>query len=245
MSVWRLEWLRLWRTGRAAALAGLFTVFGLLGPVTARYLPELVGETGGDITIIVPPPTPADGIADYLQNAQQLGVAVVVIVAASALAFDSRPGLSAFYRTRVSHPRVLLLPRYLVVTAAAVLAFLLGTLAAWYETAVLLGGVPAARMLLGMLLGGLYLCLATAVTALVAAFLRGVLATVAGTLALLLALALGGAAGRWSPSALSGAPAGLLTGRDPADYLVPALLAALATLGVLALASLRLGRREI
>ncbi|TDD62236.1 hypothetical protein [Actinomadura rubrisoli] len=189
MSLWRLEWLRLWRTGRGAALAAVFVLFGLVGPLTARYLPDLIGGADDDITITMPPPEPADGVEDYLQNAQQLGLVVTVIVAASALAFDSRPALSAFYRTRVGHPRVLLLPRYLVVTAAAVASFLLGALAAWYETAVLLGGLPASRMLLGMALGSLYLCFATAVAALVAGLIRGVLATVVGTLALLLALA--------------------------------------------------------
>ncbi len=40
MNPWRLEWLRLTRTPRTIALAGVYLFFGLLGPVTAKYLQE-------------------------------------------------------------------------------------------------------------------------------------------------------------------------------------------------------------
>ena len=42
MSLWRLEWLRLVRSRRLVALAGVYVFFGFVGPLTARYLGEIV-----------------------------------------------------------------------------------------------------------------------------------------------------------------------------------------------------------
>ena len=42
MSLVRLEWLRLWRTYRLLVLVVVFAFFGLLGPLTAAYLPEII-----------------------------------------------------------------------------------------------------------------------------------------------------------------------------------------------------------
>jgi hypothetical protein len=53
MSACRLEWLRLTRTPRAIALAGVYLFFGLLGPVTARYLQDIVNRAQSGVQIIV------------------------------------------------------------------------------------------------------------------------------------------------------------------------------------------------
>ena len=126
MNLWRLEWLRLVRTRRLAVLAAVYAFFGLLGPLTARYLPQIIDRFGGGITVIMPPPTPADGVAQFSANTQQIGLLVIAVVAAGALAVDALPEMGIFLRTRVAPARRLLVPRYLVTVAAAAGAFLLG-----------------------------------------------------------------------------------------------------------------------
>ena len=111
MSVWKLELLRLWRTKRWIALLVSFTIFGFIGPLMARYIAELIGTTAGNITIIVPPPVPADGFTNYIKNSMQIGLIVAVVIAAGALAVDAKTGLSIFYKSRISKPAKLLLPR--------------------------------------------------------------------------------------------------------------------------------------
>ena len=76
MTLWRLEWLRLIRTKRWIALVGVFVFFGLLGPLTARYLGEIIDFAGGELegaTIEFPPPVPADGMTQFVSNAMQIG----------------------------------------------------------------------------------------------------------------------------------------------------------------------------
>jgi ABC-2 type transport system permease protein len=71
MNLWRMETLRLTRTGRWIPLAAVFGGFGILGPVSVRYQQALIRKFGGgNIRIFVPPPTPPDAIRAYLGNAE-------------------------------------------------------------------------------------------------------------------------------------------------------------------------------
>jgi len=221
MNLWKLEWIRLTRTKRWIALVGVYVFFGLVGPLTARYLADIIKNFGGGVQVVVPPPVPADGMTNYVSNAIQIGLLVSVGVAASSLAFDSRPQMGVFLRTRVRSVRGILTPRYLVWTAASVVAFLAGSVMALYETAVLIGALPIGGWLVGTLLGCLYLAFAVAVVAAVAGKAPSVLTTVLISIAVLLLMPLAGIApdvGKWLPSHLVGAIDGLVRDGSFGDY---------------------------
>ena len=242
MSLWRLEWLRLTRTRRVVALASVYLLFGFLGPVAARYLNDLIGLAGDDLegaTIELPDPVPADGMAQYVANAMQLGVIVTVVVAAGALAIDATPEMGAFLRTRVrSVWRCCAAP---VVTLRRDRdAYALGALAAWYETWALLGGLPADKVLPGIALGLIFLAYVVATTAAVAQWTKGVLATVMVALLSLLVLPAVGVVdviGRWLPSSLATALADLPAGKhDLSYYAGPAVVTLVTTAGLIGVA---------
>lgn len=251
MTLWRLEWLRLLRTHRLLAILGVYVFFGLTGPLTVRYLDRILGAVGTEgIVVEFPEPVPADGVSQFIGDASQIGLLVVVLVAASALAFDSRREMAVFLRSRVIGVYRIVLPAYTMSAAAAIAGLACGTLAAWYETAVLLGPLPVTAMLSGMLLGALFLAFAIAVVALSASLARGTLATAGISLIILLGMAIvagigGPRVSRWSPTSLSGATADLLKTARPVDYLPAAGVAIVATAACLAAAVALAGRREI
>lgn len=222
MNIWRLEWLRLTRTRRLLAIVGVYVFFGLTGPLTARYLSQILGRLGTDgIRVEFPDPVPADGIDQFIGNASQIGLLVVVIVAASAMAFDARREMAVFLRTRVTGVGAIVVPAFAVNAAAAGGGFAAGALSAWYETSVLLGALPATRMLAGIGFGVLFLVFCVATVAFVAALTRSVSATAGVTLVLLLGLAIIGGLGRighWLPTHLAGALTELVRGARCTDY---------------------------
>jgi ABC-2 type transport system permease protein len=252
MTLWRLEWLRLWRTKRWLVLVGIFTFFGLIGPLTARYLSDIIGFAGGELdgTIIeFPPPVPSDGMAQFVSNAMQLGTLVVVVVAAGALAFDAVPEIGVFLRSRVDGVRRILTPRFVVTTVAVVVSFVIGSVAAWYETWVLIGAPDPEAVVVGVLYGSLFLVFAVALVAAVAGWAKSVLSTVLIAVVILLLMPVVGAigvVGEWLPSHLAGA-LGPLTAGDvqPSDYLGVALLTIALTIIMLWLAVVLAGRREL
>lgn len=252
MTLWRLEWLRLVRTRRWMALVGVYVLFGLIGPLTARYLGEIVSLAGGDLdgaTIVFPPPVPADGMIQYVSNAMQIGTLVAVVVAAGSVAFDAVPEMGIFLRTRVARVERILLPRVTVTIAAVVAAFVGGALAAWYETWALLGAPDTGSVLAGIACGALFLVFVVALVSAVSGRASSVLATVAVSIVILLALPIVGVVdrlGRWLPTHLAGALGALPAGTtQPADYLGAAAVTLILVVGLLRLATVWARQREL
>jgi ABC-2 type transport system permease protein len=249
MTAWRLEWLRMVRSPRGLVLACVYLFFGVVGPLMAKYLPEIAKLTSSEVKIIIPAPKPADGVANYIDQASQTGLIVLVVVVAGALAFDAHRGLAVFYRTRVPGPFALIWPRFVVGAAAGVVAYLLGTGVAWYETTLVLGRLPADQVLLGVACEAVFVIFAVAVVAAAASVGRGTLATVGLAIGVLLvALPLAGvvpAVHPWLPSTLMTAPAGLLTTTAIDGYVKSIVTSLLATVALLAIAVWQSRRREV
>ncbi|MGB9374882.1 MAG: hypothetical protein WCA82_12065 [Jiangellales bacterium] len=253
MSIVRLEWLRLWRTYRLLILVMAFAFFGLLGPLTAAYLPEIISlaSQSDDLGLAVdlPEPVPADGIIQYIGNVSQIGIIVVAALASLALAVDARPGLSAFYRTRQKSPASWIVPRWAATSLAAAAAWTVGLLAAIYETVLLIGPLPVTAMLVGWGAWVVYLAFAVAVVALVAGFVRASVGVTAVSVGLLLAMALLGLIpqiSEWLPSHLVGAPSALAAEAAVAsDYLPAVAVSVAATATALVGATALAKRREL
>lgn len=208
MSIWTTELLRLWRTRRLVALIGVFVIFGFLGPILARYLADILSSSTNtsQMQIIVAAPLPVDGIVGYTSNALQIGLMIGIAVTISACAIDANYALSIFYRTR--HPRMatLLIPRLAVSLAATLVAFTLGLLAAWYETAVLIGKVDLGGLGRVWIAGILNITTYIAIAFLLTSFLRsvGTATTIAIVLVLLSSiLTTWPAIVQWSPVAFT------------------------------------------
>jgi len=249
MNLWRLEWLRLIRTPRAVTLLAVFIFFGLVEPVLTRYQSKILAHVGNGVRIVAPPPTPAQGISGYIGEITGIGLIVVVVIAAGALSFDARHGLAIFLRTRVTSIWRLVMPRYTASAAATAAAYLVGMLAAWYETDLLIGSLPAGAVFAGYLCAAVYLAFSVAVTALAASLVRSTLASTGIALAILLVIPIAGtfrAVHDWLPSTLVGAPVELLEGTHRLVNYLPAFAVAVAvSLGALAIAVQRLAAREL
>jgi ABC-2 type transport system permease protein len=248
VNLWRLELLRLTRTHRWTILFGVYLFFAVTGPLTAAYFDEIMASFGGDVTIVAPEPRPVDGLAQFISNAGQLGVLALVVVAAGALAVDARPETAAFLRTRVDRARTLLVPRYVVTTAAGVTALVVGTLVTSIVTWSLIGAVPLAAVVLGTAYGAVFIAFAVAVLAAVAGFARTQVGAVFGTLVVLLTLPIVGlvpAVAAWLPSELLGAVLELVEGASATEHVRSLVTTVVATGALLVTAARRLDRREL
>lgn len=251
MNLWRLEYLRLRRTWRGPGLTVIFLFFGVLGPLTARYIEEILTSFGtDDVVVTFPPPVPVDGLIQYIGNAQQVGLLAVIAVAAGALSIDGTADIAIFLRSRVSSTARLVLTRYAVYAVVAGGAWSAGAMLAWYETWALIGGLPADRVLLGTLLGAIYFAYVVAVVALASGITRGSVGTMFLAFAIVLVpqitFGLFGGLGDWLPGHLSGALAGLNDGsQDPGDYVPSTLVTVAASALALAVAIRLLDRREV
>jgi len=248
MTLWRLEIARTIRTSRGAAVIAVYAFFGLLGPITAAYINEILARfTTEGMQVVMADPTPLDGIIQFVSNASQLGLLAVVIVAAAALAVDARPEIAAFLRTRVGRPADLVLPRYVVATVTSATALVVGTAIAVATTVTIIGDLPIGRVVAGTGFGIAYLAFATAVVAAIAGFVRSQLAVVFATIVALLTLPILGILETlrpWLPSSLLMSVAAIVAGEPATEYLRALAVAVVVTVGLLAIAIRRVAVRE-
>jgi ABC-2 type transport system permease protein len=247
VSVWRLEALRLFRTLRWVGLLASFLLFGIAMPFLTRYQDAIFRNLGGDVQVTFPPPTPAQAIAAYLQNAMQIGLLVAVLVAAGSLAFDAKPEWAAFLRTRSRSPWDLVAPKYAVNAGATAACFALGLVAAWVGAGALIGSMPIGGLVWGLVYGGLYLAFAIAVVACTAALARSVIGAGGLALVVLIALPILGQIPwlePWLPSTLVGAPTSLAEGAPASDFLRAAAITLAVTPALLAASVRLLAHRE-
>lgn len=248
MTLWHLELLRLTRTWRWTIVFGAYGLFGLMGPVTGRYLGEMLEHFGGEMNVLVPDPTPADGIARFIANASVLGRLAVLVVGSVAWGSDARAESAAFFRTRVDRARELLLPRYVVTTLTATFALIAGTVTAWTLTAVLIGPPPLLPVAVGTGYGAIHLAFAVAMLAAASGLTTNAASAVLltfGVLALTPILGIVPSAKPWLPSELVAAIVFLLEGTPACDFGRSAAASTLATVGLLALAVRLHERREL
>jgi ABC-2 type transport system permease protein len=249
MNPWRLEWLRMTRSARGITLIAVYVFFGFVGPLLAKYMAQIAKLSSSGVTIIAPAPRPADGIVNFVSQGSQTGMIVLTVVAAGVLSLDARRGVATFYRTRATGWFRLVWPRFVATSVVALAAYVLGTAAAWFETTVVLGPLPAGRVLFGVALEAVFLMFAVAVVTAAATFGRSTLSTAGISLGVLLVvLPVAGivkSVGAWLPTTLLTAPAALVTGGAVGGYPKAVAVAVLSTVALLVLAAFRSRRRDL
>lgn len=208
LSPWRVEWLRVWRTRRLIGLLFVYAFFGFADPLLARYMAKLIGSAtnNAQIHVTVADPVPADGIVSYLGSAMQIGLMVGLALLVSACAIDASYQLAIFYRTRRAALWTLLVPRLTVSLLTMTGGFVLGLLAAWYETTVLIGAPTVVGLLRLLVAGVCYQLAFGGVAFLLIAILRSVGSTTAIAIVLVLLssiLTTWPEIARWSPVGLT------------------------------------------
>jgi len=245
VTLWRLELVRLFRTHRIWILFGVFALFGALGPLTVRFLPEIVEAVGGGVEIAVPPPSPELAMAGYLGNALQIGILAIAFVAAAALAFDSKPEMAVYLRTRASIPQILA-PRYVVNMLASVVSFVIGTTIAYVGSAILIGAPLLGGTVTATLLLSVYLVFVVALTGFAASLVRSIPGTALITVGVLIVIGIIGLIPQvdaWLPSSLVGSFDALIAGGG-FDYWGPLAVTIILSMGSIAASIALMERRE-
>ena len=176
-----VELRRLIRSGLGLGVLVAFAFFGLSSPALAIYMPEILGAAASSdqLTISASQATPADAVSLFNQSAMQLGLIVTVAVAITSIGWDTRPGSSIFYRTRVRRLSTVLLPRLAV-----------DWLVAWatYSCGLLLTVVVTSGAIGTWVASSLYVVMAMSIGHLLAAGLRRTTTAIALTTLLVLVL---------------------------------------------------------
>jgi ABC-2 type transport system permease protein len=218
------------RTGRMVAVAAVFVLFGILGPLTDRFMKELfdaIGTQGGGMTFQVPAPSLAGASVQILKNLSQFGIMCALLLAMGSVAWEKERGTAGMILTKPASRAAFLAAKLVAISINLALSVALGCglayvyVALLYPAAFPLGGYVAMSLLLWWML-----VIFAAITMLGSTITRSAIAAAGIGLVALLVLGIVGALpliGPWMPSSLGGPASDLVLGKDPGFILGPIL----------------------
>lgn len=120
------EMLELVRTKKLYILIGIFALFGMVGPVTARYMNDIIKMAVGDqMPIIVPATTWADGWAQFYSNLSQMGGIGVIFLFMSSVAGEKQSGSAALTLTKNLTHTSFIIAKFIVAAITFIISFVL------------------------------------------------------------------------------------------------------------------------
>lgn len=211
-----------WRTYRLPIIAGVAMVFGMLSPLLAKYLPEIIKNSAGPIQITMPEPTATDAVDQMVSNlGQNISLFGAILLAMGLVARERERGTAAFILTKPVPRWAFLAAKFLGLAAILAVALLLGGALSYgytiwiFGTALPVGGFLASiaiLWLMALIYGGFTLFASTLTRSSLAAAGMGI-----GLTILVSMLGVIPALKDWLPGALNGLARSLALGETPAD----------------------------
>lgn len=160
------ELLQQWRTRRVLVVAVIFLLFGLLSPLITHFTPELVRNIEGaeQFAELIPEPTTADAIAQYIESLTQFGFIIALLLGMGAVAGEKEQGTASILLSKPLPRGIFVLSKFVAQAAAYLLGFLLAAVAAYYYTRLLFEPLAIGAFLFGNLLLWVWLLCYASVT---------------------------------------------------------------------------------
>ena len=166
----RKELLESWRTRRLPVLALLFVVVGIVSPLTARYLNEILELALGDqLPMVLPEPTAAMAVEQLQKNLGQLGTLAAIALAMGSVATELDRGTAALVLAQPASRPAFLLAKLVGIAAVLAACTTVAMAIAWAYTAILFEPLPVGGWLAMAALSWLALMAWAAITFLASA----------------------------------------------------------------------------
>jgi ABC-2 type transport system permease protein len=218
----RKELLEQLRTGRLIAVAAVFVLFGILGPLTDRYMKELLDAVGtgtGGFSVQVPPPSLEGAAGQLLKNLSQFGIICALLLAMGSVAWEKERGTAGLILTKPASRAAFLGAKLAAIALNLAVAVALGCGLGYlysdllYPAPFAIGGYVEMMLLLWWML-----VIFATITLLGSTLTRSAIAAAGIGLVALLVLGIVGAlpvVGTYMPSSLGTVALDLALGRDP------------------------------
>jgi ABC-2 type transport system permease protein len=140
----RKELLEAWRTRRLPAVAVLFLVVGIVSPLTARYMGEILEVALGDqMAIPLPPPSAMTALEQLQKNIGQLGALAAIALAMGSVSGELDRGTAALVLAQPATRSAFLAAKLVAIGVVLAAGVAVATVVAWIYTAILFEPLPA------------------------------------------------------------------------------------------------------
>jgi ABC-2 type transport system permease protein len=136
----RKELHELWATKKALIVLVIMLAFGFMAPITAKLLPELLKSAGNNNTavqITITEPTANDALIQFVQNASQTLMFMVVLVSFTVIVSERQRGQMTLIFPHALPRTVFVLAKFAALALLIALGMVISAAAAYLYTALL------------------------------------------------------------------------------------------------------------
>lgn len=218
------------RTNRFVAVVAVFVIFGIVSPLTDRYMKELLNALGtqaGGFSITVPGPTLEGSATQILKNLSQFGIICALLLAMGSVAWEKERGTAGMILTKPASRAAFLAAKLIAISITLGVAVALGSGFGYAYTLMLYPSVfPLGGYLASSLLMWWMLVVFAAITLLGSTVTRSAIAAAGiGLVALVVFGIIGGlpTIGDYMPPSLANPALNLMLGKGVGDLFGPVL----------------------
>lgn len=231
----------------------VFVMLGVMQPVVAYFLPQILESAGGlpeGAVIELPKPTGGQVMMEVLSNLNTLGLLVLVLAFMGTIASERNSGVAGMILVKRVSFTSYVTAKWTSAILITFVAVVVGMLSAWYYTEELIGPVSVSAMTTGSFLFFVWLMVIVTLTVFLSAAMRsnGVIAFLTLLIAMIFSLvsSLFDSKMKWSPGLLSDyAAASFVEGGVPEGAWIAVIVAVICMILLLALAVSIFRRKEL
>ncbi|MBC7960642.1 MAG: ABC transporter permease [Vallitaleaceae bacterium] len=125
------------RTYKTLIIGLILLLFGIMSPVMAKLMPELLSGMDLGITIQFPEPVVTDAYAQFFKNITQMGMIVVILVFSGVISMEKSKGTAVLMLTKQLSRSAFVLSKFFAAVLLWTVSFGLSSLVCFYYTQVL------------------------------------------------------------------------------------------------------------
>ena len=139
------ELTELSRTKRLLIVAAVLVLFGLASPLLAKLTPDLLKSVPGlppEMASLIPTPTVADAVGQYVKNMSQFGILLALLMGMGSVAQEKERGTATMMLTHPVPRLTFLLAKFAALGLIFAASLSLAALGCWYYTLLLFSALP-------------------------------------------------------------------------------------------------------
>jgi ABC-2 type transport system permease protein len=143
--VLRKELMEQWRTKRLLIVAGVLVIFGLTSPLLAKVMPDLfkaIPNMPAGLAGIIPTPTVADAVSQYVKNMSQFGILLALLMSMGSVAQEKERGTASIMLTHPVSRLNFLLAKFIALVVTFAISLAVAAVGCWYYTSLLFEALP-------------------------------------------------------------------------------------------------------
>lgn len=155
-----------WRSRRVLIIIAIFLVFGFGSPLIAKFTPQLLSSIEGaeQFADIIPEPTTADALTQYIRNITQFGFLIAILLGMGAVAGEKERGTAPMILSKPLPRWAFVLSKFTAQALVYALGFAVAAAGAALYTVLLFDGLEIGAFMLGNVLLLIWLLAYVAIT---------------------------------------------------------------------------------